>query len=101
MGSAHLEGKRHIQKIYARIMVIIFILEIIVKWTWTVIIGNYGLIAPNVQIYTAFHPTNGAQRFGEPKADGPFAFCKTKTAPVIIGDKVWIVGGVFQRIENK
>lgn len=31
MGSAHLEGKRHIQKIYARIMVIIFILEIIVK----------------------------------------------------------------------
>lgn len=28
-------------------------------------IGNNALIAPNVQIYTAFHPTNSAERFGE------------------------------------
>lgn len=29
-------------------------------------IGNHALIAPNVQIYTAFHPTNAADRFGAP-----------------------------------
>ena len=33
-------------------------------------IGNNALIAPNVQIYTAFHPTNAADRFGESKEDG-------------------------------
>ena len=56
-------------------------------------IGNNALIAPNVQIYTAFHPTNALERFGEPRADGSFAFCKTQTAPVTIGDHVWIGGG--------
>ena len=70
-------------------------------------IGNNVLIAPNVQlytathpvsaseIYTAFHPTNAVERFGEPKANGSFEFCKTRTAPVIIGDNVWIGGGVI------
>ena len=29
-------------------------------------IGHNALIAPNVQIYTAFHPTNAAERFGNP-----------------------------------
>ncbi len=58
-------------------------------------IGDYALIAPNVQIYTAFHPTDAAQRFGEPKEDGSFAFCKTQTAPVVIGDHVWIGGGAI------
>lgn len=58
-------------------------------------IGNNALIAPNVQIYTAFHPTNSAERFGERKEDGSFAFCKTQTAPVVIGDSVWIGGGVI------
>ncbi|MEG2641380.1 MAG: sugar O-acetyltransferase, partial [Eubacterium sp.] len=57
-------------------------------------IGNNALIAPNVQIYTAFHPKNAIARFGEPKEDGSFAFCKTITAPVVIGDNVWIGGGV-------
>jgi len=33
-------------------------------------------------------------RFGEPKEDGSFAFCKTQTAPVYIGKNVWIGGGV-------
>lgn len=56
-------------------------------------IGNHALIAPNVQIYTAFHPTNAIDRFGEPKEDGSFEFCKTITAPVVIGDNVWIGGG--------
>lgn len=58
-------------------------------------IGNNALIAPNVQIYTAFHPANAADRFGEPRADGSFAFCKTQTARVTIGDNVWIGGGVI------
>lgn len=58
-----------------------------------IIIGDNALIAPNVQIYTAFHPKNAAERFGEPKADGSFEFCKTQTAPVIIGNNVWIGGG--------
>ena len=58
-------------------------------------IGDNALIAPSVQIYTAFHPTNAKDRFGEPKEDGSFAFCKTQTAPVTIGDNVWIGGGAI------
>ena len=58
-------------------------------------IGSNVLIAPNVQIYTAFHPTNAFDRFGEPKEDGSFEFCKTQTAPVIIGNNVWIGGGAI------
>ncbi len=58
-------------------------------------IGDNALIAPNVQIYTAFHPTNSADRFGAVQKDGSFEFCKTQTAPVIIGDNVWIGGGAI------
>ena len=58
-------------------------------------IGDNALIAPNVQIYTAFHPTNAADRFGQPNADGSFSFCKTQSAPVIIGNNVWIGGGAI------
>ena len=57
-------------------------------------IGDNALIAPNVQIYTAFHPTNASERFGTLSSDGNFEFCKTQTAPVIIGNNVWIGGGV-------
>ncbi|MFQ8706450.1 MAG: sugar O-acetyltransferase [Thomasclavelia sp.] len=60
-----------------------------------IVIGDNALIAPNVQIYTAFHPTNAIDRFGVPKEDGSFEFCKTQTAPVIIGDNVWIGGGAI------
>ncbi len=60
-----------------------------------IIIGDYALIAPNVQIYTAFHPTNAQDRFGQPSNDGSFTFCKTQTAPVHIGDHVWIGGGAI------
>lgn len=60
-----------------------------------IIIGDNALIAPNVQIYTAFHPTNAADRFGPPREDGSFAFCKTQTAPVTIGNNVWIGGGAI------
>jgi len=60
-----------------------------------IIIGDNALIAPNVQIYTAFHPVNARERFGEPKEDGTFQFCKTQTAPVTIGNDVWIGGGAI------
>ena len=60
-----------------------------------IVIGDNVLIAPNVQIYTAFHPTNAAERFGPTRADGSFAFCKTQTAPVVIGNHVWIGGGAI------
>lgn len=60
-----------------------------------IIIGHNALIAPNVQIYTAFHPTNASERFANPKEDGSFAFCKTQTAPVTIGNNVWIGGGAI------
>ncbi len=60
-----------------------------------IIIGDNALIAPNVQIYTAFHPLNAIDRFGEIKEDGTFEFCKTQTAPVTIGNNVWIGGGVI------
>ncbi len=60
-----------------------------------IIIGDNALIAPNVQIYTAFHPTSASERFCDLSEDGKFKFCKTQTAPVIIGDNVWIGGGVI------
>ncbi|MDS0524699.1 sugar O-acetyltransferase [Clostridium sp. SHJSY1] len=55
-------------------------------------IGNNALIAPNVQIYTVFHPTNATERFNF-NENGSFSFCKSLTAPVTIGDNVWIGGG--------
>ena len=60
-----------------------------------IVIGDNALIAPNVQIYTAFHPTNAAERFGPQKEDGSFSFFKTQTAPAIIGNNVWIGGGAI------
>ena len=56
-------------------------------------VGKNALIAPGVQIYTALHPLRPADRFGEAGEDGSFDFCKTVTAPVTIGDHVWIGGG--------
>ena len=50
---------------------------------------------PDVQIDAAFHPVNAADRFGETRSDGSFAFCRTQTAPVTIGDNVWIGGGAI------
>lgn len=60
-----------------------------------IVIGDNALIAPNVQIYTAFHPKNAAERFGAPQPDGSFQFCKTQSAPVQIGNNVWIGGGAI------
>ena len=60
-----------------------------------IVIGNNALIAPNVQIYTAFTPQTPENALGNLSQDGSFEFCKTRTAPVIIGDNVWIGGGAI------
>ena len=60
-----------------------------------IIIGDNVLIAPNVQLYTAFHPLSAKERFGEMNNDGSVEFCKTQTAPIIIGNNVWIGGGAI------
>lgn len=57
-------------------------------------IGDHALIAPHVQIYTAYHPTHYRDRMTS-QEDETFAFCKTQSAPVTIGDHVWIGGGAI------
>lgn len=51
----------------------------------TVRIGRNALLAPYVQIYTAAHPTDPAQRLTG------LEFAR----PVVIGDNVWIGGGAI------
>ena len=48
-------------------------------------LGNDVLLAPKVQIYTAYHPTNPELRLSG----------KELAAPVVIGDNVWLGGGVI------
>jgi maltose O-acetyltransferase len=47
--------------------------------------GNNVLLAPKVQIYTAYHPTDPKTRLSG----------KELAAPVTIGDNVWLGGGVI------
>ncbi|MCE5185632.1 MAG: sugar O-acetyltransferase [Planctomycetaceae bacterium] len=51
----------------------------------TVKIGDNALLAPNVQIYTAAHPTDPAVRLTG----------KEFAKPISIGDNVWIGGGAI------
>lgn len=50
-----------------------------------VIIGNNVFIAPNVQIYTAEHPLDPTERRNH----------KGSARPIVVGDDVWIGGGVI------
>lgn len=56
-------------------------------------IGDYVLIASNVQIYTSSHPVLPQKRliFDIPKRNQPFF--TTSALPVEIQDHVWIGGG--------
>lgn len=54
-------------------------------------IGDNALIAPGVHIYTVFHPVRATERFHQGKK-GSFSFAVSRTAPVTIGDHVWIGG---------
>ena len=50
-------------------------------------IGNNCGIGPGVHIYTVSHPVNAKERLAENSS-----FWKSYTAPVTIGDNVWIGG---------
>jgi maltose O-acetyltransferase len=52
-------------------------------------IGDNGLIAPYVQIYTALHPVKASERI---VGEGKETRYLTATKPVSIGDNVWIGG---------
>ncbi|SFA81252.1 sugar O-acetyltransferase [Algoriphagus aquimarinus] len=54
-------------------------------------IGENGLIAPMVQIYTATHPIKASDRIYQ---QGDHTRYHTFSKPVIIGDNVWIGGNV-------
>jgi maltose O-acetyltransferase len=56
-------------------------------------IGKNGLIAPAVQIYSAYHPLAARERIRQNwrEEDGT-AIYRTQAAPVTIGDNVWIGG---------
>ena len=55
-------------------------------------IGDNALIAPGVHIYTVFHPVSASERLNI-SIDGEFPFAVSRTAPVSIGNNVWIGGG--------
>lgn len=58
-------------------------------------IGNTVMIAPNLQIYTAYHPILPEDRYiFDRKSDDPLYF-NTCADPVEIKDGVWIGGGVI------
>lgn len=59
--------------------------------TGKITIGHHTLVGPDVKIYTALHPVEASERFFA-DGDGNLVL-KTKTAPVTIGDYVWIGGG--------
>lgn len=55
-------------------------------------IGDNCGIGPSVQIYTVNHPVNPTERLST-NQEGTFAFWKSSTAPVTLGNNVWIGGG--------
>jgi maltose O-acetyltransferase len=55
-------------------------------------IGDNALIAPGVHIYTVSHPISAKERYSKNTNDG-FPFAIGRTAPVKIGNNVWIGGG--------
>ena len=59
-------------------------------------IGNNVLIASNVQIYTATHPVELADRLTPNwNMESGEYFCRTYALPVTIGDGCWIGGGAI------
>lgn len=61
--------------------------------TGRITIGDNTLIAPDVKIYTAVHPISAEKRIYTDEI-GRSAI-RTQTAPVVIGNNVWIGGGAI------
>lgn len=61
--------------------------------TGEITIGENTLIGPDVKIYTAVHPVSAEERIYSDET-GRSAI-RTKTAPVVIGNSVWIGGGAI------
>lgn len=61
--------------------------------TGRITIGDNTLIAPDVKIYTAVHPVSAEKRIYTDEI-GRSAI-RTQTAPVVIGNNVWIGGGAI------
>lgn len=55
----------------------------------TITIGENGLVAPYVQIYTADHPVKASERIIQ---NGDNSRYLTRAKPVVIGNNVWIGG---------
>lgn len=62
----------------------------------TIMIGNNVLIASNVQLYTATHPIELAERLTPDwnEESGEY-FCRTYALPIKIGNGCWLGGGVI------
>lgn len=62
----------------------------------TITIGDNVLIASNVQLYTATHPVELAERLTPDwcAASGAY-FCRTYALPICIGSGCWLGGGVI------
>ncbi len=59
-------------------------------------VGNNVLIASNVQIYTATHPTKASERIVQNWNGGTGdGYCRVYALPVKIEDNVWIGGGAI------
>lgn len=61
--------------------------------TGRITIGDNVLIGPDVKIYTAVHPIVAAERIDTDKSGKQVI--RTQTAPVAIGNNVWIGGGAI------
>ena len=61
--------------------------------TGRITIGDNTLIGPDVKIYTAVHPVSAEKRIYTDEI-GRSAI-RTQTAPVVIGNNVWIGGGAI------
>lgn len=61
--------------------------------TGRITIGDNTLIGPDVKIYTAIHPIPANERIYTDEAG--HSAIRTQTAPVVIGNNVWIGGGAI------
>lgn len=59
-------------------------------------IGENVLIAPSVQLYTASHPLEVSKRVPKNAQNAKeMVYCVNKSAPITIGNNVWIGGGAI------